>query len=59
MSHVDLFFERQPALDALSRLLNMAREQEDYEGVVECSHGLEFCESVIEHLQDCYELEAA
>ena len=59
MSRAELFFETQPAFTALTRLLEMAREQEDYEGIVEISHGLAFCESVVEHLFDCYQLEDA
>jgi len=59
MSHIDRFFESQPAIDALYRLLEMAREQEDYEGIVEISQGLQYCESVVDHLHECYELQAA
>ena len=59
MNHIDRFLESQPATDALERLLGMAYEQDDYEGMVEISQGLQYCESVLEHLQQCYELEAA
>ena len=54
MDQAELFFETQPAFTAMTRLLDMAREQDDMEGIVEISHGLEYCESLLEHFYACY-----
>ena len=54
MDHVETFFETQPAFTAMTRLLDMAREQDDMEGIVEISHGLQYCESLLEHFYACY-----
>ena len=56
---IDQFFEHQPAVDALNRLLGMAYDQDDYEGMVEISEGLQRCEAMVEHLDTCFALEAA
>ena len=59
MNNAELFFETQPAFTALTSLLEIAREQSDFEGIVEISQGLEYCESVLDHLFECYLLEDA
>ena len=50
---IDSFFESQSARHALLALYNMALQQEDLEGAEHFSDGIDECDLIIEHFENC------